>query len=117
VKPHWYPYQLPPDNKVIEIRKQIVKPPFTVIEVGDKAALLQLRKQMAEKELLFQARQTERYEKAKADVERWIQEQNAPEDVRRCECGAHSLNSECHSSWCPIFELSFTRHKYSQKNY
>lgn len=104
-------------DKVIEIKQVRTKLPFTVIEVGDKAALMQLRQDMAAKEVVAAQSRAARHAKVVALITGWIKEQTAPIDARTCECGAESCGSAGHSSWCPVYKLTFERHKTSRTSY
>lgn len=108
-------YQDP--DKVIEIKQVRTKLPFTVIELGDRAALLRCREEWKAAVAAQAVRAAARYERSKAIMQSWIEEQNAPIDARTCECGAESCGSAGHSSWCPVYKLTFERHKTSQTSW
>jgi hypothetical protein len=104
-------------DKILEIKIKRTVVPFTVIEVGDKDAWIRFKQSMAAKEEIAAKSRAERYARAVALIKSWVEEQNAPEDTRSCECGAGACGHSGHSSWCPMFELIFERGKTSQTSY
>ena len=101
-------------DKVIEIRKERVRVPFHLVEFKSKEemqAYCQIEDEISNAKVKI------RSEIRRATAIAWLMDQNAPKDVRQCECGSDTIGSSSHSSWCPIFTSEFSRKKNSNPEY
>lgn len=111
-------------DKVIELRQEQIRLPYTTVPIGDKTAYMafkaaKLVREAHEREERQKA-WTEKRERIAAklyaafkDMLTVTEEKVEASKHNECECGARACGSNAHSSWCPTFAYQFKRKKES----
>ena len=111
-------------EKVIELKQEQVKLPYSVIDIGDKAAYTAYKAAKVVREAEEKVERAKSWSKRRDEIaERLYNSVKGmltvtPEKVEaskkvECECGAEVVNSNAHASWCPTFAYQFKRTKKS----